>query len=135
MLYDNITKRYRKIKWVSVKSLSEWGSVDSKDNKLKRQLLPVLDEKGEDYEYSFALEFLKREGFTEPLVCIKKGGFKSHGDGHHRLAAAIDLGYKYIPYIFTKDEEVFIEDVGKWENEGTLIHPENPTPENPICKI
>lgn len=135
MLYDNQTKRYRKIKWVSVKSLAEWGSVDSTDNKLKRQLLPVLEKKRKDPEYHSILRFLKQEGFTEPLVCIKERGIKSHGDGHHRLAAAIELGYKFIPYVFTKDYETFIEDVGEWKFEGTLIHPKNPTPENPICKV
>lgn len=55
----------------------------------------ILAEKREDPWYPALVEKIRAEGFT--------GGIRIHPDGnevrdgHHRIAAAIDLGYSFVP--------------------------------------
>lgn len=54
----------------------------------------VLYHKMEDGQYPFIVESLERWGFRFPLTIqlSPEGGTHTWGDGHHRLAAAIELG-------------------------------------------
>ena len=47
-----------------------------------------------DDDYRAALDFL-RDGFRQPLILAPHNDRLQ--DGHHRLAAAVDLGYSVIP--------------------------------------
>jgi hypothetical protein len=101
-----------RVEWIAVDTIIKggWGSIDSfvigerpaKKLTLKewRSLLRYK-RKDECYEYSY--NKLKTEGFRMAL-CYSIGEYDGeeiflHENGHHRLAAAIALGYKYIPYI------------------------------------
>lgn len=66
----------------------------------------TFEEKREDNEYARQhgggpLVFLAREGFRTPLcVLTEEGEVDRFHNGHHRLAAAIDLGFTKVPVIF-----------------------------------
>jgi hypothetical protein len=114
------------VEWFFVdQMLDQWGSVDCLFG-LRNRLDVVRQDRG----YHDAKEFLAREGFTEPLAYMVddypgRERFMQC-NGHHRLAAAIDLGYRFIPYINVQGE-IFIQDVGTWCNpEGDrLLHMAN----------
>lgn len=121
--------------WVSVEEiLRSWVSVDTncmkerddfKAARSRRSLIKVLAAKRNDRKYESIKDNIRRHGFNQPLCCHKSR--KRQMDGHHRLAAAIDLGYKYIPYIDGKGY-VFLNGLGTWKSpiDERLLHPENP---------
>jgi hypothetical protein len=69
--------------------------------------------KREDRWYNDVVKSLKKHGFTRPLTCYVRNspylyndppeGTLVFGDGHHRLAAAIDLGMTEVPLEFKPD--------------------------------
>lgn len=75
----------------------------------------MLDYKREDECYEDVLMSLKEHGFVRPVTALPdpgaKYGFK-YGDGHHRLAAAIDLGYTHVPIMLARD--LIAADSGEW---------------------
>lgn len=149
------------IEWMAVDDiLNTWVSSDGWG-----YLRDILRMKRKDYSYKDAMEFLSREGFTQPL-CYSNAQTQRlakildetremmrdcdgeldafslarsmkiaqvydeplsdmQGDGHHRLAAAIDLGYKMIPYI--NCQTPFLRHSGTWHNphNDRLLHPDN----------
>lgn len=120
------------IQWISVEEiLSSWKSVDTscmrnraeyKRTKNSRPIGKVLAAKRKDSSYEDTKQLIMENGFTQPL-CFHKA-CKKQMDGHHRLAAAIELGYKYIPYIDGKGR-IFLPYEYSKRNER-LLHPENP---------
>ena len=52
----------------------------------------VLDSKRQDPEYAELLESIRRNGIELPVMVRTRGGEPWLVDGHHRVAAAIDLG-------------------------------------------
>ena len=82
--------------------LSSWGSWDSgiMDRALSLSEWDILlSHKRSHKSFIKTFDRLSFYGFLCPLSYVNDNGLKSHGDGHHRLAAAIDLGYKTIPYL------------------------------------
>jgi hypothetical protein len=81
--------------------LDNFDSVDDNSDSIDDDdfisLADVLDDKRETSRYGSVLASIATFGFTQSLAC-------SHTcrllDGHHRLAAAIDLGYKSVPVAF-----------------------------------
>lgn len=59
----------------------------------------VLNHKRLDGQYEYVVESLRMFGQLEPSGYYRgdAGGYY-HGDGHHRLAAAIDLGWTEMEY-------------------------------------
>lgn len=60
----------------------------------------LLDDKRNDNYYPDVVRSLKEHGFKRPLTCSIDDYDPSDyqfGDGHHRLAAAIDLGLTHVP--------------------------------------
>lgn len=118
------------VEWISVKEiLTKWSCCDKigiKDKNM-RPIERVLEYKKGDTDFQYYLDLLNKEGFTQPLCYRNFRGHKKQMDGHHRLKAAITLGYKYIPYI-NGQGEVFLYRFGEWHNPNNqpLIHPENP---------
>lgn len=112
------------IHWVPIKEILGWKSVDYGEYQQISQVLRNIE--AEQAYYKAALTFLAAEGFTEPLMCLTRHGQKYQADGHHRLAAAITLGYKYIPY-FMSLNEWFVGEFTNWTPKQ-LIHPDNPLP-------
>ena len=83
--------------------LSNFDSLDDNEGSASDDediltLAEVLDEKRGDDQYYSVRESIAASGFTEPIyssdTCMLL-------DGHHRLAAAIDLGYTSVPVEFT----------------------------------
>ena len=95
-----------------------------------------------DPQYKAVKESILKYGFRRPLFYCYEGikeedGFTdviSHGDGHHRMVAAIELGYKWLPYIeeshTSKDSWNFRrKDQGEIKKITTVyLHDENPLP-------
>jgi len=73
---------------------------DNSDSSLDEEVLSlsdVIDDKRDTPRYDAVRASISANGFTQSLAC-------SHTcrllDGHHRLAAAIDLGYTHAPVAF-----------------------------------
>jgi hypothetical protein len=101
-----------RVEWIAVETIIKggWCSVDSSainQRPVKKLTLKewrsLLRYKRKDECYEYSYNKLKTEGFRMAL-CYSVGEYGGeeiflHENGHHRLAAAIALGYKYIPYI------------------------------------
>lgn len=59
----------------------------------------LLENKRQDFGYSALRRRLMADGFTEPLEVSPPGPTNTwhFGNGHHRLAIAIELGYTHVP--------------------------------------
>lgn len=59
----------------------------------------VLEEKRTDKDYPALLEAIRRDGITIPILITPFSGDTLHlADGHHRVAAAMDLGMDMVPW-------------------------------------
>lgn len=76
----------------------------------------LLDAKRDDHYYSDILASIEEFGFLRPMTCAIEmdGEDYSFGDGHHRLAAAIDLGLTHVPLEAYGYYAFVIEDSGDW---------------------
>jgi len=75
----------------------------------------ALDGKRMDSNYEDVLTSIKRWGFLRPLTAyVGTDGLLHFGDGHHRLAAAIDLGMTTVPVRVYEDTHI-AEDSGEWD--------------------
>lgn len=73
----------------------------------------LLSEKRSDDHYDDVVDTISTDGFTKELTAWPNGGELVFGDGHHRLAAAIDLGMSTVPVRI--HEEFSVEpDSGAW---------------------
>lgn len=101
----------------------EWYVYETDDAKIPRSDIAgrwrwVLNTKREDDHYKDVLDALKKKGFSRPLTVEYKrhSGGQQLSDGHHRLAAAIDLGFTHVPvYGCRKYEDAISNDSGSWE--------------------
>lgn len=89
----------------------------------------VLAEKRRDSHYPYVLDSLKEHGFVRPLTCTMPDGGKyedyQFGDGHHRLAAAVELGMTHVPLQYIDDNwDCVSADSGDW-HEGRKIAKQN----------
>ena len=123
------------IEWMLIDDiLNHWNSCDSyqishkfdtkKMNRKGWKLL--LDEKRKDSYYKRVFPLIKENGFIMPLAYELTEDWKVHSNGHHRLAVAVDLGYKYVPYVcITKTAFDGWWDVDDFKMKR-LLHPDNP---------
>jgi ParB-like chromosome segregation protein Spo0J len=58
----------------------------------------VLDRKRQSPHYPQLLEEIRRDGITVPVVIDYSGTYGELLEGHHRIAAAVDLGLPSIPW-------------------------------------
>jgi len=58
----------------------------------------VLDDKRKSPGYPALLEAIRRDGITVPVLIRPAGRYSSLEDGHHRVAAAVDLGLGTVPW-------------------------------------
>lgn len=101
----------------------EWYVYETDDAGIPRSNIAarwewVLNTKREDEHYEDLKDTLSKKGFTRPLTASYKhfDGGQHLGDGHHRLAAAIDLGFTHVPvYGVKRYEEPISRDSGSWE--------------------
>lgn len=79
--------------------------------------LALLDRKRQHYHYGGVVESLRSEGFLRPVTAFYDvyTGHLVFGDGHHRLAASIDLGFTIIPVLIVDCEDnTLSKDSGIW---------------------
>lgn len=76
----------------------------------------TLGYKREDFNYEDVKASIDEFGFLRPLTCAIEmdGEDYSFGDGHHRLAAAIDLGLTHVPIEAYADYAFVLNDSGDW---------------------
>lgn len=89
--------------------LSLFDSVDNNEGSIEDDRIftisEVLDGVRDDDRYFLVRDAIASNGFTDALVATDTCKLM---DGHHRLAAAIDLGYTNVPVRFTRvREEMF----------------------------
>lgn len=77
----------------------------------------TLEIKTQDEHYDDVVESIRTRGFVRP--CTAKMDFETKKlkflDGHHRLAAAIDLGMKTVPVIVLSQDSCGVsDDSGDW---------------------
>ena len=95
------------IEWISVDEiLNSWGSYDSEAVQVRvgnalqvNEWDELLAKKRNDSQFEELYEIIHDQGFLVPLNYYIRDDVKIHGNGHHRLAVAICLGYTHIPYI------------------------------------
>jgi len=58
----------------------------------------VLGRKRRSLHYSRLLEEIRRDGITVPVVIDHSGPYPELLEGHHRIAAAVDLGLPVVPW-------------------------------------
>lgn len=58
----------------------------------------VLDDKRQSGHYPALLEAIRRDGITVPVYIQPCGQYPILEDGHHRIAAAVDLGLEVVPW-------------------------------------
>jgi len=73
----------------------------------------VLEDKRNDYNYQDIVTSLRTWGFVRPLTARVADGQLQFGDGHHRLAASIELGWAVVPVV-VRDGWVVSQDSGCW---------------------
>lgn len=82
----------------------------------RQAFLNLLNNKRDDECMGDVKQSIQEYGFIRPLTVRKDDkGYRGYqtGDGHHRMAAAIDLGYTHIPLQFTPS--LIAHDSGSWE--------------------
>lgn len=72
-----------------------------------------------DEHYNDVLESIRRWGFVRPLTAYHDGDKLSFGDGHHRLAAAMELGMTTVPVEVFKWATIS-EDSGEWDSKISI---------------
>jgi len=102
---------------------------DRPDTPLSDAWGDLLDEKRDHDHYPDVLDSIQRHGFVRPLTAWVSGhdpytpdAYQEpqelrFGDGHHRLAAAIELGYTTVPVEVTLNSyghAVVSRDSGSW---------------------
>lgn len=72
-----------------------------------------LEAKRRDDHYPDIVDSIRAFGFIRPLTARLVGSNLEFGDGHHRLAAAIDLGLTTVPIMVFRGWAV-AQDSGSW---------------------
>lgn len=78
---------------MSVLPLADVLDMTSGDN-YPHSVIGILDQKRQDDWYPAVVESLRQEGFTKG---IRINDLDTVVDGHHRIAAAMELGMEFIP--------------------------------------
>lgn len=86
------------------RTLAEDNDADDPDEYYYCHTADLLHLFRDDEDYRAALDFL-RDGFCQPLILAPHNDRLQ--DGHHRLAAAVDLGYSVIPVMLGANDEYF----------------------------
>lgn len=81
-----------------------------------------LQWKREDHHYPDVVESIREHGFIRPLDAARHfthetdetAGMVRLADGHHRFAAALDLGYEAVP-VFVSEYSTVAPDSGDWD--------------------
>lgn len=76
----------------------------------------VLERKRYDDHFDELLDVIEEDGFTQPLTAYERNGQLILCDGHHRLAAALDLGLRTVP-VQVHEKRTVAADSGTWSRD------------------
>lgn len=79
----------------------------------------ILDEKRDDSHYPDVVASLRERGWVRPATCWGYPWEMVYGDGHHRLAAAIDLGHSEV-LIERHPKFCIAPDSGEWDSSDPI---------------
>jgi hypothetical protein len=107
---DNITIPFD---WERVDYLMSLESVDFPGEPEAMAQESNRQSKRRDWQYESLLEDIEEQGFLDPIFVYAPGtrwvkdnpDYEVLGNGHHRLVAAFDLGYTYVPVTRDLDEQ------------------------------
>lgn len=106
----------KKVSVLPISDVLEYESVDSEDCVIVPggghkygPVAGVLEEKRLDPQYPALLSELRERGFRKPIHVHPHENRIT--DGHHRIAAAVELGYSFIP---VRSNEGCADDSGDW---------------------
>jgi len=75
----------------------------------------LLEARMEDPHYPLVVESIREHGFTVPVTAqVRDDGTVVLGDGHHRLAACLELGITEMPVVMAKQYSFISEDSFLW---------------------
>ena len=76
----------------------------------------VIERRREDPHYEHVVESIREHGFTVPCTAWydEDSLVVRFGDGHHRLAAALELGITEIPVVMAEPHQYISEDSFLW---------------------
>jgi hypothetical protein len=136
-----------KIEWIPVEEILNWdASIDylrpeDEEHEAALNFKNIMDRLGlmcrEDENFHDMYRSIQYYGFRKANRYRKQSdGTPEHGDGHHRLFAAVDLGYSFIPMIHYDSVS---GDSWEWRwkcsanefiptSRPALLHPANPLP-------
>lgn len=97
----------------------------------------LIECRREDHHYDWVVESIIKHGFTVPLTARLswETGEVELGDGHHRLAAALELGMTSVPVVMVTPEDFISRDSFNWGYDDTdcnYLADEMPPPPNCI---
>lgn len=134
-----------KVEWISVDTITKgdtcWGSWDSFEDMTNRRWREFLQRVRRDGQYEDVKSSILRNGFRRASTYMWDISLERfiHLDGHHRLAAAIEIGYQYVPYRRVRDADVAVskdswmftaakEPAFRRSHSRILLHESNPRP-------
>jgi hypothetical protein len=88
---------------------------ESSDRSRWRPWRDLLASKRRDHHYHAVVASISMHGFIRPLNADLESGELQLSDGHHRLAAAMDLAMETVP-VFVSRLRYIDEDSGEWES-------------------
>lgn len=94
-------------------AISQIVTRDSTDSDNYDSWDDMLECKRADTQYPWIVESLKTNGFVRPLNATTCWGQLQLSDGHHRVAAAIDMGMDTVP-VYVAEDDIISSDSGLW---------------------
>lgn len=94
-------------------ALSQVQERESTDSTWYNSWADMLAKKRNDGHYPDIVTSLKVHGFIRPLNADVHRGHLALSDGHHRVAAALDLGMECVP-VYVTDHPIISDDSGYW---------------------
>lgn len=61
----------------------------------------MIKRKAGDWDFATLVNTIMKRGFRVPIVLQQRGNLLTHGNGHHRMCAAILLGLDEIPVFWS----------------------------------
>lgn len=86
---------------------------ESLDSNIFADWQEMMESKRADAHYADVKESISRWGFLRTLTAYAEDGVLKFGDGHHRLAAAQELGMTTVP-VTVHERPVIAIDSGEW---------------------
>lgn len=95
-------------------AISQITTRESTDRGFYTSWEDMLEKKRRDGHYPDVVHSIQTWGFLRPLNADVAAGRLQLSDGHHRLAASIDLGFEAVP-VYVEEHPIISDDSGYWK--------------------